>query len=126
MNQTMMVRCDNCGRPFSLDGVAIAERWEGEYQIFSFCCPMCGAVYCSGVTDEEHRENLRRQIEITKMLRAGTNLSAKFRKKKVHERQQLREKARDRQKRLTKIGKLILSGVSLEEAVKQADSGKGE
>lgn len=126
MNQTMMVRCDHCGRPFSLDGVHIDERWEGEYQIFSFCCPMCGGTYCSGVTDEEQRESLKRQIEITKILRAGTNLSAKFRKKQERERQQLRKQARERQKRLTKIGRLILSGVQLEEAVKQADSGKGE
>lgn len=52
----MLVKCDHCGKQFSMEGVTCGEFHEGEIQGKYFVCSKCGKKYIFGVTDQALRE----------------------------------------------------------------------
>lgn len=74
----MLVKCDSCGRKFSIEGVPCGEFQQGEIQGKFFDCTKCGARYIFSVTDEALRQE-KKTIELDRR-KLKTMIQKKFRK----------------------------------------------
>lgn len=111
MDRTM-IRCDKCGKLFSLASIKIKIKEAGAYEVGFFPCPYCGKKYPVSCTDREqeekirsyHRAKIKKQVAIRKQLRKKTI------KQYEREERKIQAEIQKRAEELQEIGRRILEG----------------
>lgn len=107
-----MIRCDKCGKLFSLASIKIKIKEAGAYAVGFFPCPHCGEKYPVSCTDREQEERIRsyhrakskKQAAIRKQLRKKTIQQYEREERKIQA--EIQNRAED----LSEIGRRILEG----------------
>lgn len=106
-----VVRCDECGKRISLEGITLKTITQGEYQTSYFSCVHCGASYQITTTDPLQRQLITEYKRIPEKIRLARE--RKFRPETIRQyerrRDALEKKIRGRVAGLREIGERMLN-----------------
>ena len=101
------VKCNECGRIFSVREAGLRGYAEGELHVRFFACPHCGKLYNAGTTDGVQRELLKKRGMLARQLQRAKTEDAAARLSKLW--RETGEKMEARRTELTERGDRLLS-----------------
>ena len=110
-----MIRCDKCGKLFSLASIKIKIKEAGAYEVGFFPCPYCGKKYPVCCTDREQEERIRRyhRAKIKKQAAIRKQLRKKTIQQYEREERKIQAEIQNRAEDLSEIGRRILEGENI-------------